>query len=260
MENVSMSAAPVAAKTKVRKSNKVATKPQAVAAPVVAGVKKPSNMARFIEATGKGEQDYIKWATEVGQRMHINKLDALVCAKLEVYTVAHLGNLPTELPEGMPESEVDTYLAEQSVNPCELVRLWKQVKADAESWVSKESILNEWLTGVRKEDFNHYGDPNHAADVSRRWWSKEAAALDGQLAEINSMELLNTDVTFEDAIDFIKAHRPGGYVNPVWSLVKRLEERFKEVTTFRIKDYYAEHLLKMCGMVTAADNDDDLPF
>ena len=169
------------------------------------------NIDRFLEATGKTEKDYYTWATEVGRRMHINKLDGLVCAKLDVYTVAHLANRPTLLPEGMPESEVDEFLAIHSENPYELAMLWKKVKADAESWVSKEAVLNEWLTGIQKADFERWGDRTHAADVSKKWWCADAAGLDTKVQEINEMCLLMEEVTIGDAIDFIQAYKPSGY-------------------------------------------------
>ncbi|MPR36929.1 hypothetical protein GBK04_27250 [Cytophagaceae bacterium SJW1-29] len=203
-------------------------------------------MERFLEATGKTQQDYYSWATEVGRRMHINKLDALVCARLDVYTVAHLVDKPTVLPEDIGLVELDEYLVAHSENPYELATLWLRAQADAHAWVSKESILNEWLTGIRKEDFEHYGDKNHTGDVSKKWWMKDAAPLDAKLHEINDMQLLSAEITPEDAIDFIKAHKPGGYVNPAWNLVATVENRFREVTTFRIKDYYVQHLVKMC--------------
>ncbi|WP_228713639.1 hypothetical protein [Arundinibacter roseus] len=218
------------------------------------------NIDRFLEATGKTEKDYFDWATEVGRRMHINKLDALVCAKLELYTVAHLANRPTEIPEGMPETEMDEHLVANSENPYELACLWQRVTVNAENWVSKETILNEWLTGISKEDFERWGDKNHLGDINKKWWNKDAAALDVKLEEINSMSLLNQPLTFEDAIDFIKCHKPGSYVNPAQLLIKRIEERFKAVTTFRIKDYYVSHLMKMCHLVPASEELADLPF
>ena len=282
MQNVNVSAAaevvksgskkkriiePVSAKAPKKKAEKLkkakVVEEQPAPAPVAlpAETKTPSrrNIDRFLEATGKTEKEYYEWATEVGRRMHINKLDGLVCAKLEIYTVAHLVNRPTLIPEGMPESEVDDFLGIHSENPYELAMLWKKVKGDAESWVSKESILNEWLTGIRKEDFERWGDKNHVADISKKWWSKEGLALDTRLQEINEMCLLMEEITTEDAIDFIRAHRPGGYVNPAQKLVKHIEERFKLVTTFRIKDYYVEHLLKMCQTIQTEEVA-DLPF
>lgn len=279
MENVSAAGRTVATKSRAQKSNKVervsskknthqvekkAAKPkktevQEVPAQVVES-KNLRNMERFLEATGKTQQDYFKWATEVGRRMHINKLDALVCAKMEVYAVSHLVNRPTVIPDGLAMGEVDEYLMAHSENPFELATLWIKTKADAENWVSKESILNEWLTGIRKEDFEHYGDKNHAGDVSKKWWVKDSVALDAKLHEINDMQLLNAEITSEDAIDFIKANKPGTWKNPAHEMVQRIEERFKQATTFRIKDYYVEHLLKSCQVAVGAENDDDLPF
>jgi hypothetical protein len=279
MENVSAAGRTVATKSRARKSNKVervsskknthqvekkAAKPKktevqaagapevpVVAAPVVVAqpvveTRKQRNLERFLEATGKTQQDYYTWATEVGRRMHINKLDALVCARLGIYTVAHLVEKPTPMPEDIGLAELDEHLALYSENPYELATLWMRLQGDAQAWVSKESILNEWLTGIRKEDFEHYGDKNHAGDVSKKWWVKDSVALDAKLHEINDMQLLNEEITPEDAIDFIKAHKPNGYVNPVWKLVAAVESRFKEVTTFRIKDYYVQHLVNMC--------------
>ncbi|TDB69262.1 hypothetical protein EZE20_01855 [Arundinibacter roseus] len=237
-------------------------KPVEVKEVVPVAIKTPArrNMDRFLEATGKTEKDYFNWATEVGRRMHINKLDALVCAKLELYTVAHLANRATEIPEGMPEAEMDEYLAIHSENPYELAGLWLRAKANAENWVSKESVMNEWLTGIRKEDFERWGDKNHVGDISKKWWTKDAISLDVKLEEINSMSLLNQPLAFEDAIDFIKANKPGSYINPAQLLIKHIEERFKTVTTFRIKDYYVDHLMKMCHVVPANEELVDLPF
>jgi hypothetical protein len=209
-------------------------------------------------ATGKTEREYEKWATQVGQRMHINRLDGLVCARMGIYTVAHLVHLSTEVPDDMGLAEMDEHLAQHSENAYELATLWLRLRGDAEAWVSKESVLNEWLTGVKKEDFERWGDKNHAGDVSRKWWNAEAVSLDGVLHEINDMELLNEEITFEDAIEFIKAHKPGGYVNPVWGMVARVERRFKEITTFRLKDYYVDHLLSMCQV--AQPELEDAPF
>ncbi|TDB64404.1 hypothetical protein [Arundinibacter roseus] len=218
------------------------------------------NKDRFLEATGKSEQEYYAWATLVGQRMHINKLDGLLCAKIGIYTVAHLIHKQTQLPQGIEQSEVQAYLIENSNNPYELAQIWLSLKSDVENWVSKESILNEWLTGIRKEDFEAHGDPNHAADVSRAWWKKDADGLDGILQEINSMEFLNTEISLSDAIEFIRANRPGRWICPALTAQKLVESRFKTLTTFNIKDYYVEHLLKMCRIETELIADEDLPF
>ena len=89
---------------------KVATEAPKAPAPSPKADLPKRNLERFMEATGKTEQEYYEWASEVGRRMHINKLDNLVCAKLGIYTVAHLVNMPTELPEGITLQEVDEFV------------------------------------------------------------------------------------------------------------------------------------------------------
>ena len=105
------------------------------------------NLERFVAATGKTEREYQAWASEVGRRMHINTLDKMVCAKLGIYTVAHLALIPTPLPAGIDPDRVDAYLLEHSENPLEIAKLWQQTGADA--WVSVESVLGT-LLGNRK--------------------------------------------------------------------------------------------------------------
>jgi len=79
------------------------------------------NMERFIQATGKNQADYQAWASQVGRQMHINSLDRLICAKLGIYTVAHLAKLSTRLPDIFwNEAQLDEYLLEHSQNPLEL--------------------------------------------------------------------------------------------------------------------------------------------
>ena len=111
---------------KVAKPKKREVVEAATVAPVAQPVENKSlrNMERFLEATGKTQQDYYTWATEVGRRMHINKLDALVCARLNVYTVAHLVDKPSELPEDIGQAELDEHVALHSENPYELAMLW----------------------------------------------------------------------------------------------------------------------------------------
>ena len=216
------------------------------------------NVDRFIAATGKSEKDYYTWASEVGRKMHINKLDALVCAKLDLYTVAHLAYRSTQLPEGISLSEADDYLITHSTNPYELAKLWTAARTNAESWVSKESILADHLKAIPKADFETHGDPNHLVDVSRSWFRKDAVNLDVQLMEINDMHLYAEWITVQEAIDFIMKYRPGSYKNPSQRILERIEVRFKSVTTFHIKEYYVQHLIRMCELEPIDVN--ELPF
>lgn len=216
------------------------------------------NVDRFIAATGKTEVDYYSWASEVGRKMHINKLDALVCAKLDLYTVAHLAYRQTLLPEGIELSEADNFLIDHSENPYELSKLWTAASINAENWLCKQSILAEYLRVFPKADFEIHGDPNHLVDVGRSWFKKDAVNLDVQLMEINDMHLHSEYVTVQDAIEFVMQFKPGTYKNPAQQVLERIEQRFKAVTTFQIKEYYVQHIIRMCDMEPIDSL--DLPF
>ena len=216
------------------------------------------NAERFIASTGKTENEYQVWATQVGQRMHINKLDAIVCEKLGIYTVAHLPYRPTELPGLMSEKDAVAYLRENSINPYELCKTWLDALSDAESFVNKFSILNEHLRPFPKTDFERHGDKNHLDSVSRSWFRKDGVNLDVQLMEINDMNLYSEWIRIEDAIDFVMSFRSGAYRNPAQILVEFVEYRFKEVTSFAIKDYYVQHIIQMCEIQMVEIS--DVPF
>ncbi len=219
------------------------------------------NVDRFIAATGKSESDYNAWASEVGRKMHINKLDALVCAKLGIYTVAHLPHLPhlqTELPETITHAEVMDYMITMSQNPYELAMLWREAKANAEFWICKEAILAEHLSAFPKEDFFRWGDKNHIDGVARAWFHKEGVDLDVQMLEINNMEIWGEEITIQDAIEFVMKYRPGTFKNRAELQIKKIEDRFRVLTTFAIKDYYVDHLIRMCSAPLL--NSEEAPF
>ena len=209
------------------------------------------NKERFLTATGKTESDYQAWASQVGRQMHINSLDRLICAKLGIYTVAHLPQLPTVLPEDMwEENQVDEYLIANSVNPFELAKLWRYYHNEARMYVSVDSVLAEYLNPFPKTDFEKMGDANHLPDVAKAWFKKAGTNLDVQVDEIN--EVAPILVTIDDVLAFVRSHKPGCYQSPAQILVEQIEVRFKDVTTFRIKDYYAEHLLRSSIMTHPA--------
>lgn len=214
------------------------------------------NLERFISATGKTENDYREWATEVGRKMHINKLDSLVCAKVGIYSAAHLVQRPTELPADMPEHAVEDYLIENSHNPYELGKLWLKLQADAQAWVCKESTIAGSLTFFPKSDFEQHGDRNRLPDVSKSWFKADGIHIDVQAQEMS--ENSGFEITVQDIIDFVMKWRPRTFKNPAELKVKQLEARFKESTTFAVKDYYVEHLLKMCEY--QAPEQEEAPF
>lgn len=200
------------------------------------------NAERFMTATGKSENEYQAWATEVGRRMHINTLDKMVCAKLGLYTVAHLALIPTPLPAGIDPDRVDAYLLEHSENPLEIAKLWQQAVADADAWVSVESVLDEHLAPFPKDDFERWGDKNWLPDVSRSWFKKGGRNLDVQVDEINAVA--PAQISIDAVIDFVRTHKPNTYQSPALAMRDRLDDRFRELTGFRIKDYYVAHLIR----------------
>lgn len=216
------------------------------------------NLERFMTATGKTEKEYQAWASQVGRQMHINTLDRLICAKLGLYTVAHLAQLPTLLPEGIDNIDQEaSYLLEHSTNPLELARLWQRLSIDAEMYLSAETVLSTYLRPFPKDNFERWGDRNHLPDVSKSWFKKSGLELDVQIQEIN--ELAPIPVTIEDAIEFVKSWKPGSFVSPPTWQLNQVEERFYQLTTFRIKPYYAEHLLRSAQLVHPAFTD-AVPF
>ena len=215
------------------------------------------NMERFIQATGKNQADYQAWASQVGRQMHINSLDRLICAKLGIYTVAHLTKLPTRLPDIFwNEAQLDEYLLEHSQNPLELAKLWRHYKNEASLYVSVESVLAEYLNPFPKNDFEQHGDSNWLPDVAKGWFKQKGVNLDVQVDEIN--EVAPILVSIDDVIAFVRTWKPGTYKSPAQVMTERIEERFKELTTFKIKDYYAEHLMRSAGYeIPSAD---EVPF
>lgn len=190
--------------------------------------------------------------------MHINTLDRIICAKLDIYTVAHLPQLPTRIPEIMwDEQQIDEHLLEHSENPYELARLWKTYRSEARMYVSVESVLAEYLNPFPKGDFEKNGDANWLPDVAKAWFKKSGVNLDVQVDEIN--EVASIRITMDEVIAFVRTCKPGTYKSPMQEMLERIEERFKEVTTFRIKDYYAEHLMRSSMLVHSASAE-EVPF
>jgi hypothetical protein len=212
---------------------------------------------RFVEKTGGSSDD---WSSDVGRRIHINKLDALVCAKLNIYTVAHLSHIrATPVPEGLPLNEHDTYLIDHSENIYELSKLYVAASMNAEAWTCKESILNMFLTPFPKTDFERWGDANNLGSVARSWFRKDGTPLDVKIAEINELSFYCEEITIQDAIDFVMKYRSGTFKNPYALIRERVAERFRSVTSFHVKDYYLEHIINMCE-IRLNTPDGDCPF
>lgn len=150
----------------------------------------------------------------------------------------------------MNEGEFENYLIDNSRNPYELAKIWLKLKSDSENYVDKESILATYLAPFPKEDFERWGDKNWLVSVSKSWFKKNATHLDVQLEEMNSNPQIGLQISLEDCIDFVKKFRPNTYKNPIEIKKSEIEERFKCITGFNLKEYYAEHLMKSCEFLS----------
>ena len=189
--------------------------------------------------------------------MHINTLDKLICATMNIYSVSHLSYLTTEISDLMSQEQLADYLFEHSQNPLEIAQLWQSAKTEENAWLDKNSVINEHLKPFPKTDFERWGDKNWLADVSKSWFNKEGLNLDVQIQEMN--HLYELEITIDDVIEFVRTYRRNAYSSPAAQKVKALENRFKELTSFALKDYYAEHLIK-ANTFTQTIQTEDVPF
>ena len=104
--------------------------------------------------------------------MHINTLDKLICAKMNIYNISHLCYLTTEINEYMTPDLVDAYLFENSINPLEIGKMWKDAKLDSLAWMDENIVIDEFLKPFPKADFERWGDKNVLGDVSKSWFAK----------------------------------------------------------------------------------------
>lgn len=208
-------------------------------------IKIGSNCERHIGKYGTSVEDYIEFSKRTARKVTISRYDTDICTKFRIYTISHLTNFPTELPDlGINEQEYTDYLFENTKNPYEIAKLWLCLKGDAEGFVSNETIIAEHLPAFPKEDFERWGDKNWLTDVSKTWFKKDSINLDVKVEEINTQ--VGSSITVDECIEFVKKYRPNTYKNPIQLKKEELEARFKEITGFNIKDYYAEHLIKSC--------------
>jgi hypothetical protein len=212
-------------------------------------IKIGANAQRHIEKyEGTNEAAYVEFAKRTARKVTISRLDQEICENLRIYAIAHLAFLPTDVGDAvlMSEHEFENHVILTSKNPYELAKVWLKLKADSESYVSVESVLNEYLPPFPKEDFERWGDKNCLSDVSKSWFHSKCMHLDVKVAELNSNTQIGIQVSIEDCIDFVRKFKPNTYKNPVQLQKEVVESRFKEIAGFNLKDYYAEHLIKSC--------------
>lgn len=216
------------------------------------GIKIGANFERHIKKHGEGS-DYESFAKRTAQKVTISRHDGFLCEKFNVYTIAHLAFVNATVPEHVdlsnPEQIIDT-----TTNPYELAKMWKDLEADARNYVSKETVISEKFYGFKKADLERWGDKNW--NISKKWFFEDAIALDVKVEALS--EECGMEINIDDVLEFVKSYRPGEYKNPRLQLKEKVEEKFKEVTGFQIKDYYAEHLIKSCEFVKVSI--DQYPF
>jgi hypothetical protein len=189
--------------------------------------------------------------------MHINTLDRAICKKMGIYTVAHLGHLPTPLPDGLLETEGEEYLMLHSANAWEIARLWLNAKQEADNWICPESTIAGALAFFPKRNFLRWGDESNLDGVSKKWFREDGLHLDEQASEMSEMS--GFEITPADLVDFVGKWRPGQYKNPAAQKCDFLADSFRVVTGFQVKEYYARHLIKMCCFEQVLEAD-ALPF
>ena len=208
-------------------------------------IKIAANCERHIGKYGTSVEDYVEFSKRTARKVTISRYDTEICTKFSIYTISHLVNFPTELPDlGIHEQEYQDYVFEHTQNPYEMAKLWMKMKADAAGFVSNETIIAAHLPAFPKEDFERWGDKNWLTDVSKSWFKKDAINLDVKVEEINTQ--VGCSITLDECIEFVKKYKPNSYKNPMQLKQEALESRFKEIAGFNIKDYYAEHLMKSC--------------
>lgn len=215
-------------------------------------VKLGANYERFIQKyEGTSEVDYTEFSKRTARKVVISRFDDDICERFKIYAVSHLAYIQTEVPEGvwMEENDFESFVYENTKNPYEIARIWMKLKTDAENYFDKESVLAEYLGPFPKVDFERWSDKNCVCDVSRSWFKSDAMHIDVKVEELNENPQIPFDFTIQDCIDFVRKYRPNSYKNPVQLQKEALESRFKELTGFYLKEYYAVHLIKSCEFV-----------
>jgi hypothetical protein len=221
-------------------------------------VKLASNAIRHLaKYEGSTNEDYVAFARATARKVHVSRMDQIVCEVSKVYAVNHLVHTQAELEFYMTEIEEREHLLDVSVNAYQLGLIWKQLKADADGYYSKMCVIDEFLGQFTKASFERFGDVNWSKDVHRGWFSEKALGLDVQLQEMNSSG--GFVIKMDDLIDFVKTYRRNEYVSPARKKQRFLEEKWKGLFGFNIRDYYVEHLIKVCEFVEITE-DIEVPF
>jgi hypothetical protein len=218
------------------------------------GVVIGANYARHIEKHGS-EVDYVAFAKRTAQKVTISRLDTALCEKFNVYSIAHLAYIDYLLPDFVDLADPAKIIAATN-NPYELAKMWEDVRHDAESYVDKNTVINDSFHGLKESDLERWGDKNW--NISKKWFYADAIALDVKVEALTAEN--GIEISIDDVLDFVKSYKPGGYINPRKQLLNEIESKFKEICGFSIKPYYSEHLIKSCEFLTLKIETQNVPF
>jgi hypothetical protein len=221
-------------------------------------VKLAANAIRHLaKYEGSTNEDYVAFARATARKVHVSRMDQIVCEVSKVYSVNHLVHTQAELEFYMTEVDTREYVLEHSINAYQIGLIWKELKADAEGYYSKTCVIDEFLGQFTKGSFERFGDVNWSKDVHRGWFSEKGLALDVALMEMNSSS--GFVIEMDDLIDFVKTYRRNEYVSSARKKQQFLEDKWKGLFGFNIRDYYVEHLIKVCEFVGEIE-DNEVPF
>lgn len=202
------------------------------------------------------EKHYVEFSRRTAQKVTISRHDTFLCEKLGIYNIAHLIHVHATLSENVNLNNPEEII-EDTQSPYELAKMWLDISQDAAAFESKETLINQFVWLIKKDDFERFGDKNHINSISKRWFSNDTLAIDVKAQELS--EMAGFEITVDDIIEFIKSNKPGEYQNPMEKLKVKIEDRFKELFGFGLKDYYAHHLVKSCEFKTVSLTS-DYPF
>ena len=162
--------------------------------------------------------------------------------------VSELGQWePLEMPDTRSWKKLNAHILEHCQNPAELAMCYFQVVAYDPKDGSRAGYLNENLKPFPRTSFIQFGDKNWISDVSAGWFDREGQSLDVQAMELS--EGFGKEISIDDIIGFVRDYRKGGYRTPHQVLVKKYEDKWMELTGFRMTEKYLIHLAEASGLL-----------
>jgi hypothetical protein len=201
---------------------------------------------------------YEELSKRTSRKVTINRMDTEVCSKLGIYCTAHLVHLPLLENEMDNLEHYENEVILSSKNPYELAKLWLKYLPEAGEIMGVDDVIAEFVSGIRKQDYERWGEPNNSSYV-KGWFSQNVLPLDVMVEAINGVQR-GPEITIENVIEFVNTNRPGKYLNYFDTKLKAIDEAFKSLCGFGIKEYYAKHLVKCCEPMAYSVDEIEVPF